>query len=367
MSVSEAALGKITEFVAGAEKHPKAARFFLLNVAQTLLTEERIRVCHRVRIPTKETVDIVLNRETDNARYCGLMKCGLSWICPLCNNRIAEQRREILDRAFQNARGVYAPVMVTYTIRHDLSMRLAGILDQMHNAYRKIRQSRQWRVTKEEWSIFGEIRATEITYSFVNGWHAHYHVLVITSKEQVIEEEQYCRSLENQMFLYWHEFLQRENLDCSREHGVDVRPASFANHYVAKIGDWSVSKELTRVMSKHGRSLDNVTMFDMLLLHYAGAEEAAGLFREYHCAVKGRSSLQWSPKLKTMLGVSALHENAIDDPPLSDAEVILMRLTPKNWRSILENGAAGHVLDLAAEGDYEKLARFILSLTSHVV
>ena len=355
-------LGKITGFVAAFEKHPKAARFALLAVVQNLLSEERVRVCCRVVVPQRTDVEIWHNERTNNARYAGLMKCGLSWICPICNIRIAEQRREILDAAFKNAFKTYKPFMVTYTTSHNKRMRLRETLDAMHKAYREIRQSRQWRVTKEEWSFIGEIRATEITYSFESGFHPHYHVLVIVPKDAVESEEDFITSLENQMFTYWSEFLERNGLHCDRQHGVKVVGANFANHYVAKMADWSISKELTRVASKTAHRSDSVTMFDLLLLYYAGDPMAGHLFKEYHAATKGRSSLQWSPKLKALLGVDKLS----DDPTLEQEpdiqERLLMRLTLDDWRAILNAEAEGHVLDLAAEGDYEKVARFLLSL-----
>ncbi len=365
MSVSEPILGKITEFVSATAKHPKAARFFLMSVAQSLLPEERIRVCHRVVVPMRTSVDVVHDSVRKSARYCGLMKCGLAWICPLCNVRLAEQRRMILDTAFQNARGVYVPFMATYTVQHDCSMKLADLIEKLCQAYRSVRRHRQWHVTKEEWSIFGEIRAMEITYSFLNGWHVHFHVLMIVAKAAVEDDKSFISSLENQMFIYWYEALGKYGLKCSREHGVRVEAADFANRYVAKFGDWSISKELTRGASKTIRALESCTIFDLLLLHFAGMDVAGRRFVEYFHATKKRSSLQWTPGLKARLGVSSIHENAnAEEQPLSDQERVLITLSLDQWTAVLAAGGAGHLLDLAARGDYEIVAGFVAGLST---
>jgi len=171
-------LGKITKFVAVSEEHPRAARFALQAIAMDILPNERIRVCCRVPVVNRTTVDILHNPTTNTARYAGLMKCGLAWICPLCQMRLAEKRREQLNQGMFNARGRFDIFMATYTVRHSRADRLKPLLENMIAAYRFMRQQYSWRVVKEEYAIVGEIRATEITYSEESGFHPHFHVLV---------------------------------------------------------------------------------------------------------------------------------------------------------------------------------------------
>lgn len=356
----------LIEFSRLAENKPKTARFVLLAAAQNIMHEERIRVCCRVRVPIAETVNVMHNAQKCNARYVGLMKCGLGWICPICAYRLSEERRSMLEKAFQNARGKYIPYLATYTIRHQGRQRLSDMLDAMHKAYTAIRKDRDWKLTKQEWGIVGEIRATEVSYSFTNGFHPHYHVVILSnvqlddSSPEAFKREQetFAESLENQLWQYWSEYLPRFGLDASREHGIDVQDASFVSKYVAKGATWTLEKELSKTVTKAGRE-GNFMPFDLLVMYACGDKMSASIFEEYAQATKGRSALQWTPGLKALLGVSDAGENTDTWDNLEIGETCLIRLSDEEWHDILKCGASGRLLDIASTGDYEKVAVFV--------
>src|SRR4029453_12484487 len=62
--------------------------------------------------------------------YCGLMTCGLVWLCPVCAVVITEHRRRELVAAMEKWVGAGNSVfLLTQTIRHHKGQRLAGLLE----------------------------------------------------------------------------------------------------------------------------------------------------------------------------------------------------------------------------------------------
>lgn len=378
----------ITKFVAMREKSPKMARFWLQSVSRNLLPEERLRVCFRHRVPERETVDLKHSPAKQTAFYCGLMKCGLAWVCPLCAVRLSEERRAMLTTALDNARSIFLPVMVTYTIRHNASQRLGDLLSGMLAAYRSMRQSRAWRTIKEEFMIEGEIRTVEITYGN-DGWHPHFHVVlfmtidILSFARQTRHNAQgeeigvdydlnHIRAaLEAHIVPMWIDALARYGLDALPERALRVTSDyDELSGYVTKFGSelpesgkkWTLAEEATKGSSKKARLDGNLGIWDILLYAGIGLERFKRLFAEYAAATKGKSGLQWTPGLRERLGVEDTEGKILQDESERD-EVLLAQFNREQWDTILKHDAAGRILDIASTGDDEKMWRFIDGLT----
>lgn len=359
MSASDDTLGKITKFVANAEKWPKVAKFALKAVAESLLPNERINICCRIPLPMRAGVDIIHSAQKKSARYGGLMKCGLGWVCPLCQARLAEKRRAELEKALEYARNRFAVYLVTYTVRHERSDDLGDLLTRLNSAYRIMRQQRKWRWLKDEFALVGEVRATEVTYSNEAGFHPHYHVLVFIDLSQITPATEFASVLELQIWLQWIDALAKVGLTAEKNVGVKVQNGLDAAGYITKYGNWSLGQELTSQARKKPRG-NGCSIWDLLLLHYYGDKSARALFLQYHAATKGKSQIQWSPGLRERLLLD-YEEPSDTDEPESD-ERVLTTLTLDDWKIVLRESAEGALLDRARDGDCERVARFLLRL-----
>lgn len=383
--LNDQAASKVLSFIRAAEKHPKAARFALQAVAYDLLPNSRLRVCHRVPAPAINAIDVYYREKTCSARYGGLMKCALAWVCPLCALRIAEIRRDELNRAFDHARGHYEPFLATFTVRHNASDPLGNLLAGIIAAYRSMSQQRAWRTDKEEFGIEGAIRATEITRSDDAGWHPHFHVLLFVDASLVGERvtnpdgskleppryslskpdrEYYAGVLERRLWEHWLIALEKHGLSAMQGPGVKVEPGEFAQYYVAKYAEWSIGHELTSQYRKQARKPGGETVWDLLLRHWAGDEKAAGLFLEYFAATKGKSQLQWSPGLRELLKSPDKSSDPAWWDDLADDEVLLMTLSIQDWQQVNRYGAEGELLDRASTGDAERVYALLSDLYS---
>jgi len=364
----------ITKFVATREKHPKAAMFALQAVARELLGDSRLRICYRHKIPDRH-VEIWHSQERKTAYYCGLMKCGMQWVCPLCSARLSEKRRAILRAALDNSRDRFVPVLVSYTVQHDPGDRLADLLAGMLAAYRRMRQSRFWRDLKEEYMIRGECRALEITHGD-NGWHPHFHVLMMLDigilaylkvSDTTYDLERLYQSLTQQLTSEWIAHLEHFHLAAQRGPGLHVRGDwSTLDDYLTKSGTampaqaekWGVAEEMTKSQRKHAQ-LGGVNVWDMLLLHYAGFRPYGQLFLEYYAATKGRSMLQWTPGMLAQLQVPDQTDQEMLDADPDPGDLLLIRLSEETWRQVLDRAAEGALLDAASTGEWDRVIDFL--------
>ena len=111
-------------------------RFAWQAAARDLLPKERVSKCLRYIVPGASGVDILHSAKHQRASFRNLFVCGSIWMCPICAARISEHRR--VNLSDQLARLPYFPIMVTYTLRHDVSQKLATLLKTLTNAKKNL-------------------------------------------------------------------------------------------------------------------------------------------------------------------------------------------------------------------------------------
>jgi hypothetical protein len=336
--------------------------FWLQSLARELLPKERVAKCLRAIIPTASTVDVCRQAAAARAYYRNLMTCGRIWHCPVCASRITEERRRELTEALEASN--LTPVLVTYTLRHSVAMKLPDVLAGLLAAFRALKSGKGWKLLTEDYSWVGSVRALEVTYG-VNGWHPHIHELVLLQQPLSAAQQ---RGLETALKMRWERVLQRQGYSASYEHGVDVESRdSNIREYVAKFGHepenprWTLEHELTKAPVKKGRSAGRTPT--QLLADYGEGDIAAGrLWREYALTFKGRNQLVWSRGLRDLLDMSGEVSDellAADVPPEA---VLLARLTPDQWRAVLRADMRGELLDQAAVGSAEGFSQWLADL-----
>ena len=139
-------------------------------------TPQRQRDCGAVPIGSQ----VEIRSKDGSAYYCGLETCGNVWLCPVCSAKIHHRRADELRDALSawEAAG-HAATLVTITVPHDLGDRLSTLIATERAAWKRVTAGAAWQRLKKRLGIAGHVIALEFTWGDANGWHPHYHVLLV--------------------------------------------------------------------------------------------------------------------------------------------------------------------------------------------
>jgi len=210
-----------------------------------------------------------------------------------------------------------------------------------------------WKRFEQGIDLQGSIRALEVTHGFLNGWHVHFHVLLIINKS--LEDENNLNQAKDDIFSQWYSACLTAGLEApSQKHGVNLDFGDYASDYVAK---WGVDHELTKGHMKKGFD-GNLSPFDFLDKFIDGDQRYKALFQEFAKAFKGRKQLLWSRGLRTLLKmVPENPDEEIANSEEPDSE-IFARITCRQWSVILKKEKRGQVLE-ACHGGKEALFAYL--------
>lgn len=306
----------------------RLVRYALLEAAQKLLPNERVKSCLRCRIDKDKPVSVKYNVGTKKAHYSNLQRCGWVWGCPNCAAKITEQRKSEIKQAVERHKG--GLYMLTLTIPHHMGDNLALLLSGFSGALKRFFNGT--RKSKAIWSDmgkFGHIKALEVTWG-QNGWHPHYHFLIFTDKD--LPEDYDTTSL----IELWQNSCRLAKLPIPNgKYGLDFRKGEYSD-YVAKWG-WSIENEMSKGHLKKGRD-GNMTAWDLLKYYAFGTgiddfEKYGKLFQEFARCFKGSQQLYWSRGLKAMFGIGEKTDEQIADETEQNSEDVY-DLNKEFWRLI---------------------------------
>lgn len=330
--------------------------------------KERVGLCKHCVTSVTDGVTVRLSRygegkeATTRASYEGLQTCGSVWHCPVCAARISETRRAEMNQllAWARAEG-HAPFLITLTARHGTEDLLEDLLEQIKRAKQKLHQHRAWKRLKSH--IVGHVTATETTAGGRNGWHPHYHVLLIVRDAHDSDENAAIIEALEGLGDPWRASLRGAGLNGGGA-AFDIQDATAAGAYVAK---WGAAEELSLSKSKKGRR-ESRTPAELLAASCDEGDARAGrLWTEYARAFKGRRQLTWSRGLKEMAGIGEVsdeeaaaneaQEEQEDAGEAGDIETETWKRGARRRRGLILNaaedrGAAG-VAEVAASDGLE--------------
>lgn len=270
-------------------------------------TPQRQRNCGVV--PVGDRVEIRV--KDGSAYYCGLETCGNVWLCPVCSAKIHRRRAdELRDALTAWEAGGHAASLVTITVPHDLDDPLARLVAADRAAWKRVTAGAAWQRLKRRLGIAGHVIALEFTWGDENGWHPHYHVLLIHDQDLGAAAIAALHAhVHSRLAASCHEHGLREP---DQLHAVRIDPnvsAGAAGAYVAKGGDWTPAEEMTRGDLKTGRS-GSRTPFQILADYYqTGDTHDRDLWHEYMRVTRHLAAVRWSRGLRTaMLGPSTVPE-----------------------------------------------------------
>lgn len=287
-----------------------AERFLLQEIACSILSERtkykkegveyskyvwRVNNCLKLRVDASKPVTVRYNEFRQKAHYDNLQRCARVWTCPFCALKISEERRKEIKTAMDNARAKgWFVYLFTFTNRHHCGDDLETLLGGQKKALVNFWQKSSVKKMIKNLGYIGRITATEVTWSEVNGWHPHYHMLVF------FDHEINPQGLQSFLSYEWQKSCGRVGLKLpSLERGVKVDKGDKADEYVSK---WGLEHEMTKGHIKKGRQ-DGLTPFD-LLRQCENQQEYKALFRQYAICFQDINQLRWSKGLKALLGVT---------------------------------------------------------------
>jgi len=335
-------------------RHIRFAQREVLHQESTL---ERVRKCGRATFGP--TGDVLIRNNAGVAHYTGVTTCGSIWACPVCSGKIRNRRAEQISKATADwdlkGNAVY---MATFTMPHDVGMRLKALLSTIADGFRATISGRAWLKLRKRLGVVGTIRAMEITHG-ANGWHPHLHVLIyvdgLLDAQQLADLVLYLRDK-------WGRFITEAGYRLpSDEHGVDVQrchSAAEAGAYVAKTQEGKgVGNEMARADLKQGRQ-GGLTPFELLdEFRWTGDAQVLRLWHEYEKATKGRQCITWSKGLKALLLADEDQDQSDEEIAAEEVggdDVALIR--NETWRKVVARpGLTAGILDAAERGGLEAI------------
>lgn len=269
--------------------------------------------------------------------------CGDVWGCPVCSAVIRRGREADIDEGIRrHMRAGGGVLLATFTINHNMGDALADLLAVLGGSFSTMANRKAFSNLMDEYGVVGRIRALEITYG-ANGWHPHYHALILTDSKL---EPWEVKAFRSSLFALWQTYTTRLGASINA-HGLDVQAARNAE----AVGRY-ISKELTNAADAKvgGGSVSPFQLLD------SDTPRNRALWAEYRRAVKGKRAILWSRGLRDRLGLGAEKtddELAAADQAMASGDVVMARVARETWNRNRHDGALHDaVLGAVRAGDY---------------
>ena len=272
----------------------------------------RVAMCQR-GMTGRGPRGIYRNPEGTKASFRNLQTCGSVWHCAICAPKIASGRCREMDSAIcQHGidRRIY---FITFTVQHDRDDsgpgQLVAQLGCLRKSLSRAKASRAWREVMTRAGSIGSIRALEITYGEMNGWHSHAHEIRFAEPGGLVVDRQgktvrWLSPLYALSRLWVRELIKqdiagldaldsplerRKKLRSLLRRALTVQDGTYAARYIEEFGSapekglW-VSGELALSHIKTARRAGHCTPWGLLADAMEGDERSRDLFREYALA-----------------------------------------------------------------------------------
>lgn len=322
----------------------QSSRFDLQRTSATLLPD--MRVAHCIWTATGAFVDLL--RRGQDARFGGVQTCGSWSSCPVCSARIAEVRRQelrLLEEWAGSPRHGVRMVLMTLTARHRRRS-LCVMMERLTRA-RNLMQGRKAYQRLRKHHLIGTVTVREVTHGDRNGWHPHYHILLLVradSDEDALALVEPFRSV-------WLSCLRKAGLTGIADRAFDIRSGDAVSAYLSKHGrdesdkasaaiaraGWGMAEEMTQSRAKRGRGTPDAPSRSpmQILRDAAGGDDAAGLLWQEYCRVMFRKpQMIWSDGLKALIGLGDVddEEAAEGEEYTDDVDENLHRFDLPEWK-----------------------------------
>lgn len=290
--------------------------------------------------------------------------CSSVWLCPVCSSIIQSKKADDVQKAIGWANdNDYKVAMVTFTASHNVKMSLIEFGEKLQKAYEMMMKN--IRKSRKKYEI-GNIKGVEFTHSYKNGWHKHYHVILILKKEcdidsyfGTIQKSWETACIKNSLL----DATNEKAVSDFKEHSVNiVKSAKEISNYVNKSSkEWTLADEMSKSVLKIGHNNEHRTPFQILCDIAITKDKKQrykdiDVFVEYMLYTYGLHQQDWSNGLKDAVGIRDLSDEEIIEEHEDTAEYIA-GLTVAHWHLIRSKYQRIQYFIAAKEG-YEALKAF---------
>lgn len=353
---------KVIDLKTKSEEIQKARfeRYACQSVAKKALDpNDRIRVCLRYPLKGFDRVDIFKHRKTFKAFYGNLMTCGSVWKCPVCASKITERRRlELQILLAEHEKQGYKTMFLTLTFRHKLGEKLSDNLKKFKAVIKDFQSGKAYDEIRKKIDYIGQVRAFEITYSSVNGWHPHVHILLFFKEKRVA-----VTKIAKEMEKLYLKALEKNNAEGLEGIAFKLLKGEKAQEQLSSyFTKWSLENEMTKANTKKSRKKTSKTPFD-LLRDYLESNNAVNLwlFREYAECMKGTKQLAYSPGLKKLYDIEEKTDEELAKEKIEQAD-LLGSLSLEEWQLVLQEDYRADFLKQCENKGFENAVEWLYKI-----
>lgn len=356
-------------------------------------------------INLQNTVDIIEHKGSFS--YHGVMCCHDIWGCAPCARKISERRKngltDLLTVHFDEF-GKDTVMASLFTIPHGLGDDLVKIKGGLLDTFRKMTKSGSFTAFMKKLGYCGVSRGLEVTYSLLNGYHPHIHVLHFFEKELSLDDQ---IDLWNKLFELWTKALlkagfkapDRRGFGCQivandkktiadvaeyfskmesdvndsdiqsyLKSGKNYNVRSVKNSQGHEVTGWTIEHEMTKWHLKKAKSDGEnyrYSMFDFIRGYAAadavGDEESRKKFRSlwltYREAFKGSRQLVTRHKHFKIGELDLDDEELGEQAPEEVGAKVVCSIPFDVWLMVVYMGGRGSVLESARIGGADKVEK----------
>lgn len=336
----------------------------LQAIARQLLNEKSLNCCCRSLINKKTTVD-VLRSQRNTFGFGNLMRCGSIWKCPVCGRKVTQKKRTELHTGLHNLKQKGCGLtLMTVTSPHHANDSCKDLTNGMVDALRTFFNRERWKEFSRSFGVVysigndnvasnrnlpqrvvGRIKAFEVTYSKSNGWHPHFHIMLITDKPIPDFDRQ---RLQIEFLLEWQSCCLAVGLNEPNEHGLSLVDGEGKENYLCK---WGIEESSLFSIFREDHNKTSYTPFQLLMLHAEGDRFAGKLFQEYAKVYCGKRQFVYSKGLRAYMGLTAKKSDKTLAKETGTNSTIFATIPEDTWKKVFSQKQIGALIKACMAGE----------------
>ncbi|GEL11819.1 hypothetical protein SAMN05192550_2804 [Flavobacterium glycines] len=319
---------------------PNIYKTLIHNMRRVAKTNRTVKETKENRKPRIEYCGYSINGNTNNpVQMCsnpkgglffnGIANCGGYWRCPVCALKISENKKELLAGLITEHQNRNLSIgFLTLTVRHSRLDRLKRTLDKITKNYRKFQTGRFF--AKTDNGLIGQVKTLEITYSEMNGWHPHLHLLFFYNHNDVKAIEKFQKDFISRWFKY-----ADNNGTLSAQNQKIV--TSDISDYLAK---YDITSEMTKGQIKSSKGLTPFTCLAKIAVgdyeDYQEKRKLYGIYAEYVEYTQGKHFVNISNSIRNEYKEFLQDKEKTDDEIVNEVTIdeVLLKISIPVWKKI---------------------------------
>ncbi|MBA7535420.1 hypothetical protein ES705_27675 [subsurface metagenome] len=315
----------------------------LRRTSAEILPSFRIKNCGWAVQSYEQPVRVV-NTKEKKAFYHGLQTCGSQWVCPVCAMKLQRKKADTVYDFLKTCQDDGISIdFITLTIPHTKQDDLQKLSNEIIETFRDITASRKFKRWKKKYHALGFIKKIDINFNLVNGWHPHFHIVLLFDHEKC--KPWYRVIMGEKIIQLWMELLEEKGYKPDRR-AQNWETCTSKRGLSDYIGKWDITKELTKGLSKTGAGLNPLQILERI--QETKDPYLIEKWKEFARVTKGRQLISCSKNVQKEL--KRLYVYIDDDQAaVRDIEIdsVLGEITYGLWMKIRDKEERFYILNIA--------------------